>query len=493
MVAAGVLTLISFALKGMGMLFRVYLSGRMGASGLGLYQLVLSVYSIFSTFATSGFGVAVSRLAAERLGDEDNRKGAVRVLVVSSALSLAMGAAAALVLYAGADFFATTMVGDRAGKGALRILALSMPFMSLSACLKGYFTAVGQIYKPSIASLFEQVAKIAITVYMFSAVYGQNATAEGLCNGVVAGITAGECLSYVFLFLLYIFFSGDKRAGCIEEPPFATLKTVAGVSLPIAACAYVTNILHSVESVLIPGCFTRFGGGREQALADFGLIRGMSIPLLFFPYAFLGALLSIQVPAVSKLNVGADRERLTALVGRIIRITVGFSLVCGGFFCLFPKEVSMAVYGNVDCAYSLRILALVTPLMYIETMCDGLLKTVGQQNRTLLYSVLNSVLRIGGVLFLVPLSGVKGYLALLLVSNTFSFVLCYFRLKKVTGFRYGVKTLVGDLLKAALALGLAYGAVNILSPQSPMVYTVIAAVFTAVGYFVTQKDGWRQC
>lgn len=64
---AVLLTVFSLACKGIGMLFRLYLSVRIGAEGMGLYQLVMSVYTLFSAFATAGFTVAVSRLVAERL------------------------------------------------------------------------------------------------------------------------------------------------------------------------------------------------------------------------------------------------------------------------------------------------------------------------------------------------------------------------------------------------------------------------------------------
>lgn len=442
--AAGILTLMSFALRGLGMLFRVYLSNRLGSAGLGLYQLIMSVYATFATFATSGFTVAVSRLAAERLEDANEKRGksgALRVLLVSSILAFCMGLAAGGALYGGARFLAKSFIMDFRASAPLRILALSMPFMSLSACLKGYFTAVGQIYKPTLASLFEQCAKIGIIVYVFETVCKNVKSPTALCTAVVAGLSAGEALSYVFLLVLYLFFSKRQRNGVrLEEKAVATAKSVASVTAPIAACAYITNILHSVESVLIPMQFVSYGGDRQQALSDFGTIRGMTIPMLFFPYAFLGALLSIQVPAVSRLNTMEDKRARNRLVERIMCISAVFSTVTGILFLVFAKEISLALYGSLDCVQSTRVLALVTPFMYLETMSDGLLKSIGQQNRTLVYSVINSVFRIAAVLVYIPHSGALGYLWLLVVSNTLSFVLCFFRLKKITGFKLNIKT-----------------------------------------------------
>jgi len=234
-----------------------------------------------------------------------------------------------------------------------------------------------------------------------------------------------------------------------------------------------------------------YGGDRQQALADFGIIRGMSIPLLFFPYAFLGALLSIQIPRVSRLNVMEDKSERNRVVGRIMNMTVGFSAICGGFFLLFAKELSLAVYGNTDCTHSLWLLAWVTPFMYVETMADGLLKTIGQQKRTLLYSVINSVFRIVSVIVFIPLSGAEGYIWLLMASNTLSFALCCLRLKKVTGIKFGggFKT----PLSVALSLGAAYAVSRFGLFDGAMGQVVLCASVTALIYLLCMGKEVKQC
>ena len=55
------------ALRVLGMGFRVVLSGYLGGEGMGLYQLSLALYGVFSAFATAGIYVAATRLAARSL------------------------------------------------------------------------------------------------------------------------------------------------------------------------------------------------------------------------------------------------------------------------------------------------------------------------------------------------------------------------------------------------------------------------------------------
>ena len=64
---AALLTGADVLLRLAGMGLRIYLANALGGEGMGLYQLVLAVYSLFVTLATAGVSVAATRLMAEEL------------------------------------------------------------------------------------------------------------------------------------------------------------------------------------------------------------------------------------------------------------------------------------------------------------------------------------------------------------------------------------------------------------------------------------------
>jgi len=297
---AVLLTVFSLACKGIGMLFRLYLSVRIGAEGMGLYQLVMSVYTLFSAFATAGFTVAVSRLVAERLEQAPDGR-ADGMLNSAFRLSLLIALAAAGLMAAVTNSVSGTLLGDVRTRAPLYILALSLPFMAVTSCLKGAFMAYRKVLVPSSNSLFEQIIKTCSTMLCFG-LFMQHETDIGrLCVGIVIGIVAGEISSFIYLSLFYVFGIRPKRAEKQSLKPFAR------VAMPIAASSYVTSILHTVENVLIPYCLALFGNDRAESLAQFGLIRGMVIPIVFFPFAFLSSLVSILIPEISRLNTRVDK------------------------------------------------------------------------------------------------------------------------------------------------------------------------------------------
>ena len=130
------------------------------------------------------------------------------------------------------------------------------------------------------------------------------------------------------------------------------------------------------------------------------------------------------------------------------------SVAVGGLFFFLSYEIGEAFYPNENTASAIKILSLVTPFMYVETVADGLLKAIGEQVQTLKFSVYNSVLRVVLILLFVSKTGENGYLWLLVISNTFTYILCRRRLYKSTGVKIRILTDVLLPLAAVIPAGL---------------------------------------
>ena len=70
----GLLTAANLLMRGVSMLFQVYLTARVGAAGVGLLQLILSVNLFAVTLGTSGLRVAALYLSAEAYGPAPLRR-----------------------------------------------------------------------------------------------------------------------------------------------------------------------------------------------------------------------------------------------------------------------------------------------------------------------------------------------------------------------------------------------------------------------------------
>ena len=429
---AAAMTVFSLINKLIGVLLRLYLSARIGSEGMGLYQLIMSVYTMFSTFATAGFTVSVSRLIAEKEQRSERDAGLLfsNSFIASAVISIA---ATALMLFL-SDTVALELLGDARCGAPLKILALSMPFMALAACLKGWFIARQRVVVTASASLFEQVVKFILTAWLLGLIMAKTNDVGALCGGIVIAVTVSEVCSFTYLLLFRVFPKGRKVSRSLPTETRAdSMRSLISVTLPISLSVYLTSILHTAETLLVPHVFESYSGDRGYALSQFGMIRGMVVPILFFPFAFLASLVSVFTPEISRLNLQSDRRPLYARISSVMSFVSMLSIAVGGMFFFLNYEIGEAFYPNESTAGAIKILSLVTPFMYVETVSDGLLKAIGEQVQTLKFSVYNSVLRVILILTLVSRTGERGYLWLLVISNSFTYLLCRIRLYRVTG------------------------------------------------------------
>ena len=207
-----VLTASSLVMRLLGMLWQIWLAGRIGAVGIGLFGLVMSVGFFFSTAAISGIRFAVTRLLSEELGR--GREGSVGPVILSAAgYALFFGGAAAAGLYLLSPVIAGRWIGDTRTATSLRLLALALPAGAASSLLAGYFTAVGRVWKTAAEQFFEQLLRMGLTVVALQRTAG--AEVGTVCAAVVGAGTAADILGAWGMGLLYVL---DRRRYAVPGP-----------------------------------------------------------------------------------------------------------------------------------------------------------------------------------------------------------------------------------------------------------------------------------
>lgn len=425
-----ILTGSALLLRTVSLSFRVYISNKIGAEGIGLYQLISSFYMLASTFATSGISIAVTRLVAEAMGRRAYKTGN-KILKKSFAFSLTFSITASLLLLIFAEHIGTVWLHDSRTVFALKILAPSLPFIGLSSCMKGYFYAIRKVVKTASAQILEQFIRIFIVVSLINVFIPRGL--EYACSAVVLGTTAAEIISCAYVFILYCY---EKKKysknddGTVEQK--GILKKILNISLPIAASSYVRSGLKTMENIMIPSGFERFGSSSKTSLAEYGMIRGMVMPILTFPSAFLSAFSTLLVPEISEANALNHKNRINYTISRVFQLTLLLSILVGGVFISFSHELGIAIYNNKETGFMLRILAPLIPFMYFDRIVDGMMKGLNQQVSSLKYDIIDSLSRIGMIYYLIPVKGVTGYIIVLFASNILNSLLNVNRLLKVT-------------------------------------------------------------
>ena len=156
---AAILTATALILRTLGIFFRIYMSNTIGAEGMGLYQLIFSVYVLAAAFASGGISTAVTRLCTDELAC-GSKKSTIKILRKALILTAVVSILSMLLVFFFADTISSLFLQDMRAAPALRILCPSLPFMGISSCLRGYFIARRKTGNPSAAQIFEQLVRI---------------------------------------------------------------------------------------------------------------------------------------------------------------------------------------------------------------------------------------------------------------------------------------------------------------------------------------------
>lgn len=484
---AAVLTVATLLLRLIGMAFRIVISNQLGAEGMGLYQIVLSVYMLASTLASAGLSIAVTRLVSEEQ-IKTSRAGLKKLMTFCIVVSVVLGVIVGVVLYFTAGALARYWIGEEGSAVSLQVLSLSLPFMAVSATLRGYFTARRKIGFTSVSQLLEQGVKFAACMGLI-AVWGIRSTTFG-CFLVMAADTLSEWFSFAFQYVGYKVDTRKLSEQGRELPATPSLGArLAEIVLPIAGVRIISSTLYTVENTLVPSLLEKFLGGtaanplsglgdgvlarllglgsaavqqaassaaaHSQALAQWGQLKGMGIPVLMFPSTLLASFVLLLVPELSEYKARNDRPQAIRLIGLSLHVTLASAIGVAAGLYLLAQEICEVFYPGQGIGFYVQVLAPLVPFMYLENVAEGMLKGLGEQKITLNYSLINVAVRIVLIVLLVPQWGMQGFLWMMLVDNVVTSLLHAGRVLSVMAMRleWG-RWVVRPLVSAAVVLGL---------------------------------------
>lgn len=197
--------------------------------------------------------------------------------------------------------------------------------------------------------------------------------------------------------------------------------------------AYVRSGLLTVEHILIPIGLRKFGALGDDALASYGIIHGMVMPVILFPAAFLSAFSGLIIPELSEFHVKGNKTAINSAVRRVFQITMLFAIGVSGIFICFSKELGFALYQNEEAGRYIRVIAALIPVMYLDTMVDSMLKGLDQQVASMRYNIMDVSLCVIMVYTLLPIGGIWAYVAIIFISELFNASLSIGCLLSVTG------------------------------------------------------------
>lgn len=414
----------------LGFIYRVFLSRITGAEGMGVYQLVMPFYSILNSITLAGLTVAVARISAATSSRGD-AIGARRAVMLSRRCFFILVFFLAFITVSGREFVSVGILGDKRTEAALPIAFFCLFLTGIENIFKNYFYGVGSVAPQITSEISEQIIRAGAVAALLLIKRPDDAGEAAAL--IFLGMTISELSS---AFVLTAFYQPEKKKLSKARAKKVTVREVISIAAPVSGAATLGNLMSSFNSVLIPRRLIAAGLSRKLATESFGVMFGMTMPLLSFPIAFIASLTSVMVPKISEQIASGNTAELRRKAGKTIHATSLLALPCIALLIPLGEPLCRLIFNHPSAGGFMLPLCVGTLLSYYSMTTAALLNGAGFQGRAAAYTVLGGIVQLFFT-YLVgfPGIGISGFVIGYVISSGITAVLNFLCLVRKFGLR----------------------------------------------------------
>lgn len=277
------------------------------------------------------------------------------------------------------------------------------------------------------------IFQVVLTCYFLYALPSSNLSI--VCTYLILATTISSVFEFVFNYILYVI---DRRkiSGINSKSNGNYLRKILRISFPVAITSYVRSGLSTLKQLLIPFSLEKHTYACDEALSQYGLINGMTMPILMFPCIIITSCANLLIPEFARYNIKKDFNRMNQIITFIFKFTSFFSICIIGIFLTFTEEICYLIYNNLDISEFLVILCPLIILIYLDKIIDAMLRGLDKQVGVMFCNIFDLFSTILLIYTLVPIYGIYGYLAIIAISEILNFTISLIQLYKVTKFKF---------------------------------------------------------
>lgn len=408
--------------KVFGFIIRILSTRTLGPEGISYLTIVIPTYSLFITLSSLALPISISKMVSE------NKMRSKRIFFSTCFFILFFLSILIFLIFLTAPFIANNLLRQPKVYPLILAMALTLPFISITSFLKGYFLGKLKVHPNVISNFFEQITRILFILFLLPKIISY-----GLLYGVVSYILLNGLTEFISI-LVFSSFLPHKIALTKEDikPNKNIIKEMLQTSLPSMSSRVFGNIGFFLEPILLTNLLLFSGYSSSYILKEYAAYNAYAIGLLTLPSFFVAAICQILIPEVSKYR---SQNNIVMLKKRI-REALSYSCIIGLFssiFLFFSRDFLLnLLYKTTLGSDYIFILAPFFVLFYLEAPLSSILEASGFAKESFFITFWGVILKLV-ILSLLSLCHIGLYSLVFseIINIIFVVVLSFKALKKV--------------------------------------------------------------
>lgn len=497
LVQGSILAVAGLICRLIGVIYRVPMTTSFGEEGLGYYDSAYSIYNIALIVSSYGMPLAVSKLVAAKVANNEH-KNARRVLAGAMTFAITTGLITALVVFFGADFFATNFLKSPNSALPLKVLSPTIFLCAIMGTLRGYFQGNSTMIPTSVSQILEQIVNAIVSVvatmtFMNMYSHKANTSAYGAAGGTL-GTTSGAFIGLVVLIIIFIKSNSERKEKINSDTSekVDSYKDIFKLIIATVVPVILSQTLYNLNAVVDRILFNHLYVASEQVRNIHLGIYAKYVLLVNIPVAIATALGNSIVPVIVAEKVKGNIEGMKSKIDAAIRFNMLIAIpAMFGFIALAPNIFNLLFKGqSTDMSSTmLRIGALAVAFYALSTISNAILQAMNHMSLPVIHSAISFVIHLGVIVLLLKpgllLKDGLGIYSLAIGNVIFALGVCILNWRSIAKkleYKQEIKTTfviptVCAIIMGAVAFGVAFGVKLILHSN---ILATLVAIFVAV-------------
>lgn len=369
--------------RSIGFIIKIIYTRIIGTYGISIYSLISPTYSLLINIATFSLPLSISKIISEE------RHRGKKIFCSIFPLIIIINIILIILMIILSPLIANKFLHNDSVKIYLIAMALTLPFISLSSLIKGYFFGKQNMLPYAISNVIEQIIRLILisSVLPFLIKIDLSIAILGL---ILLNIISETSSIIVFMFFLP---KNINLSKCDIKLEPNIIKDTLKISVPSLSSKLIGSISYFFEPIILTTLLLLSGFKYDRIIHDYGVYNAYSLSLLLMPSFFISAITTSLVPEISSLYKNQKLLKVKMRIKQAILSSFLLGLLCNTVLFLFTKDFLNIIFNTNEGINYIRLLAPFFLLFYIEAPLSTSLIALGKNKVSMNITLFGVILK----------------------------------------------------------------------------------------------------
>ena len=416
-----------FITKILGFIIKILYTRFLKDKGVSYITLVYPTYTLLITISSFALPLAVTKLIAQ------NKKRKSKIIFSSFWISMLINLIIITLSMLFANYFASNILHQPSCSLLIKILCLTLPFVSTTSIIKAYFFGIENVIPIILSNISEEIIKLIIVILLLPKMI-----LKGTLYGVSFYLFINLICEIISFIILSLFLPRNIRIKKLSyKYDHECALSLTKIAFPTLSGRIIGSLGYFIEPILLTNLLIKKGLSPNYIHLNYGYFQGYAIAILTIPSFFLIALSNNIVPLISKKKSKKEYNEIKKDVRKIIKLIFFYGLIYILILKVYGRQIMYLLYKSTKGYKYLKILLPFFILFYLETPLMSILQGLDQEKKVFKITTLSLIIKYFILIIFIKLN--FKFISLIIseiINIIFVILLCIYYLKKCLSYSY---------------------------------------------------------